>query len=83
MALTHGYFAFYIDAVLVVDYSVQDCFCHCAVFILIKITVDAVIPIISVVLTTEDDRTSLTTGVDDRQEVIRYKAFTMQESFND
>ena len=73
MALAHGYFAFYIDAVLVVDYPVQDCFSHCAVFILISITVDAVIPIISVVLSTEDDRTFLATGVDDLQKVIRFR----------
>ena len=73
MALTHEYFAFYIDDVLVVDYQVQDCFSHCAVFILITITVDAVIPIISVVLSTEDDRTFLAIGVDDLQKGIRFR----------
>lgn len=71
MTLTHGYLAFDVDAVLVVYYPVKDSFSDCAVFIIAAVAVDAVIPVISAVLSTEYYGSGLTACIDQLKEIVR------------
>ena len=56
MAFSHGDTAFDLNTVLVVDDAVQDTFGDGAAFVFAPVTVNAVVPVIYIILGTEDQR---------------------------
>ena len=70
MAFSHRDAAFDLNAVLVVNDTVQNAFSNRAPLVFGPVTVDAVIPVIYIILGTEDQRPFLAAGINQFQEVI-------------
>ena len=64
MAFSHGDAAFDLNTVLVIDDTVQDPFSDGAAFVFGPVTVNAVIPVIYIILGAEDQRAFLTICID-------------------
>ena len=72
MAFSHGDAALDLNAVLIVNDSVQNAFSNCTPLIFGPVTVDAVIPVIYIILGTEDQRPFLAAGINQFQKVISF-----------
>jgi len=72
MTLAHGDAALDIDAVLIVDDPVHDRFSNSTVFILCPVTVDTVIPIIRIILGTDDQGSFAAAHFNNLEQVVRF-----------
>ena len=72
MAFSHGDAALDLNAVLIVNDAVQDTFGDGTAFVFGPVTVNAVIPVIYVILGTEDQRPFPAAGINQFQKIIEY-----------
>lgn len=70
MTFTHGNSAFYLDHILVMNDPVKDTFGNGTVVIFGTVTIDAEIPVIRIVLSTEDQGTFPAAGFNDLQKIV-------------
>ena len=70
MAFSHGDAALDLNAVLIVNDAVQDAFGDGTAFVFGPVTVNAIIPVIYVILGTEDQRPFSAAGIDQFQKII-------------
>ena len=73
MAFSHGDAALDLNAVLIVNDAVQDAFGDGTAFVFGPVTVNTVIPVIYVILGTEDQRPFPAAGIDQFQKIIGFR----------
>ena len=73
MAFSHGDTAFDLNTVLVIDDAVQNPFSNGTAFVFGPVTVNAVIPVVYIILGTVDQRPFPAAGIDQFQKIIGFR----------